>query len=724
MAKSSNFSSDKPIVNEEDDQFQRYAFSKRIADTIISRENKDCIVIGIYGAWGEGKTSVINFVEKELLKHEQVVTLKFNPWRFSDENSLLIQFFQYLANSIDTKLNTKSEELGKLIKKYSSVLNFSAPFVGNVGDKAKAVADLLGGADVETLKKRIEDALVKADIKVVVFIDDIDRLDKDELHSILRLVKLNADFSNVTYVLSFDEKMVSIAISSRFGDGNDLAGQNFLEKIVQVPLTIPLAQPDALKSFIFKLIEDILNKSDVEISDKEISRFGSEFVTNILPMLDTPRLAVRYANTISFSIPLLKGEANIIDLLLIESIKIFYPAFYTFIKSNPDYFIGSFSSDKDNRKNDENKKAAFKEALEELAKNLSLVQKEAAKNLLQAVFPQLREAFHNVNTSGHGIQWFKEKRICSPFYFKRYFSYSVIKGEISDIEFDDFLSNVESEDFQLVSEKLKYFIDNTSNETLIKKMRFIIDDLSLEKLTRIGLSICNISNEFIENTKFHWFVFLNPQRQAVAFLKLITEQITDKGAQTSFILDLVKYAQSFDFAYDIHYWFKPMPEKDEIITPEQHDLLSRALLARALNDAGDMPLFEKFPMSVQKVLEAWKKFDSKELAIYIKNALTTDDSNVVSLIVAFTPYITSSTNPEGYLSDMKKEDFVYLTSIIDKKLVKRILKKYLKSKKIPIVTPVWSNSRTSKNLSIENLLMQTIHWCNLKELNIDKAVEI
>jgi predicted KAP-like P-loop ATPase len=718
MLDSNNFSSDKPIFNEEDDQFQRYAFSKRIAETIVQRKSKDCIVLGIYGAWGEGKTSIINFVEKELLKNEQIVTLKFNPWRFSDENSLLLQFFQHLANGVKTKLNTKSEKFGKLLKRYSGLLSFNIPVVGNVGEKTKAIAELLGGADVEVLKKRIEDVLIEAEVKIVVFIDDIDRLDKEEIHSIFRLVKLNADFSNVVYVLSFDEKMVANAISARFGEGNDIAGQNFLEKIIQVPLTIPFAQPDALKNFIFKLIEAILNQNDLNISDDEIGRFGSEFVNNILPMLDTPRLAVRYANTISFSIPLLRGEANIIDLLLIESLKIFYPSFYSFIKNNPDYFIGPYSEDRINHKKNGTKKTAFKDHFDELATNLTHAQKDCVRNLLQAIFPQLREVFHNVNSSGWGIQWFKAKRICSPFYFKRYFSYTVIKGEISDIEFDDFLSIVDSEELSLVSEKLKYFIEVTSSETLINKLRLIIDDLSLEKLLKIGLAICVISNEFKENKKFVWFAFLNPQRQAVMLLKQIVEKIVDKSAQTLFILDLIKNVQSFDFAYDIHYWFKPMPEKDEIISNEQYEALSQALLARALTDAGEMPLFEKFPMSVQQVFEAWKKIDYKGLATYIKKILSKDFSKIVPLILAFTPYLTSSTNPDGYISDMKKEDFECFSNIFNKTVINSALKKYLKFNKIAVNAPVWSDSRNGRNFGNENLLLQMVYWYNFKETKI------
>src|SRR5690606_33695923 len=115
------------------------------------------------------------------------------------------------------------------------------------GDAVEGAGDILGDVDIETLKERIGAILKENKSKVVIFIDDIDRLDKVEIHSIFRLVKLTADFLNTTYILSFDEEMVSAAIGERFGAGNQKSGQNFLEKIIQVPLKIPVAQPEALK---------------------------------------------------------------------------------------------------------------------------------------------------------------------------------------------------------------------------------------------------------------------------------------------------------------------------------------------------------------------------------------------------------------------------------------------------------------------------------------------
>ena len=148
-----NFSADKPISFQKEDKFQRYPFAKRIANVISERLNEECIVIGIYGAWGEGKTSVINFIETELKKNDNIIPLKFNPWRFSEESSLLQELFQNLANALDTNLKTKAERIGDSLKKYGKLLNFDIPVVGKVGDLIESTGELISEVSIEDLKQ-------------------------------------------------------------------------------------------------------------------------------------------------------------------------------------------------------------------------------------------------------------------------------------------------------------------------------------------------------------------------------------------------------------------------------------------------------------------------------------------------------------------------------------------------------------------------------------------
>src|SRR6202012_693202 len=213
MEDQEKYTADKPVSEENEDRFQRYPFSKRIADTIINRSSSESIVFGLFGAWGEGKSSVLNFIGQELYKADQVIQIHLNPWRYTDEDALLYAFFKKITWGLGKNLETKGEKVAGFVKKYGSsgsVFGFDFSGIG------KSIADV----DLEMLKNRVDEFLSESTSKIVVYIDDIDRLDKQEIYALFRLVKLTADFSNTTYILSFDEGMVAAAIGERFGAGD------------------------------------------------------------------------------------------------------------------------------------------------------------------------------------------------------------------------------------------------------------------------------------------------------------------------------------------------------------------------------------------------------------------------------------------------------------------------------------------------------------------------
>lgn len=174
------YSSDAPIVDASQDVFNRFPFAQRVANVISNRQDASSIVIGIYGAWGEGKTSVFNFIESELDQEEHVVCIRFNPWRFADENTMLLNFFNDLVQAIDRDLETKAEKLGKVVDTYFKPL---AQALGK-GENIEAVSSILSSADIEEIKSRVEKILEEERKRIVVLIDDIDRLEKSEIHAV------------------------------------------------------------------------------------------------------------------------------------------------------------------------------------------------------------------------------------------------------------------------------------------------------------------------------------------------------------------------------------------------------------------------------------------------------------------------------------------------------------------------------------------------------------
>ena len=113
-----SYAADAPVKDQKEDRFRRWPFAQRIAETVAARPDPSSIVVGIYGAWGEGKTSVLNFIECELLSQDSVVCVRFNPWRFKDETTLLLSYFGTLADALGRTLSSKKEKIGKWFQEY------------------------------------------------------------------------------------------------------------------------------------------------------------------------------------------------------------------------------------------------------------------------------------------------------------------------------------------------------------------------------------------------------------------------------------------------------------------------------------------------------------------------------------------------------------------------------------------------------------------------------
>ena len=111
----SPFAGDRPWLPGDDDRLRRTAFAHRIADTIAAHPSREGLVVGVYGPWGEGKTSVLHMVE-ERLKEQQVDAMWFNPWYFREQDALVLTFLHQLAARIEAKLGTRADEFNRSLK--------------------------------------------------------------------------------------------------------------------------------------------------------------------------------------------------------------------------------------------------------------------------------------------------------------------------------------------------------------------------------------------------------------------------------------------------------------------------------------------------------------------------------------------------------------------------------------------------------------------------------
>ena len=97
------FRSDLPIKSSNEDLLSRSGFSIALAEAILAYSNKESIVTALYGAWGAGKSSVVNLVLERVDKDpidSRPILVKFNPWNYSDQNQLVEQFFRSISAAL------------------------------------------------------------------------------------------------------------------------------------------------------------------------------------------------------------------------------------------------------------------------------------------------------------------------------------------------------------------------------------------------------------------------------------------------------------------------------------------------------------------------------------------------------------------------------------------------------------------------------------------------
>ncbi|SAL80944.1 KAP family P-loop domain protein [Caballeronia arvi] len=445
---------DNPAELPEEDEFNRWPFCKRLAETILGFDtSQGAPVLGLFGRWGYGKSTVLNFVRAALEREngQRVTVFTFNPWLYKDADTLLRQFYMGLASSIDVDLTKAGAEIGEFLKKYSGVIS-GIPGVGSGLSKAlEGFGKDLADDPTPALRQRLIEIMRSATKRVIVLIDDLDRVDRDEIMTMLKLVRLSANVPNVVYLLAFDEERVARVAGRAYGERAD--GRQFLEKIIQYPFSVPAVGADILVAFVIKHARKACDEAKIVFPDRTWDEFRLVCKEDFSIALNTPRQAIRYANALRFALPMLKGEVDPIDQMIIEAIKILFPALYRHLRDARDF--------KD-----------FETA------NLPDNERKAAESLIAVL------SRHRPDT---------DKPLSDPRYHGRYFSYAVATDDVSDAEIEGILSLSNGE-----QEKLNLAVRGLAQSRLpklIERLGSVTDQKILSSLQHaqglaIALSLC------------------------------------------------------------------------------------------------------------------------------------------------------------------------------------------------------------------------------------------
>jgi predicted KAP-like P-loop ATPase len=550
------FFPDEPINIDKDDLLGRIPFVNDLYKSIVNYPlPSDSFVFGLHGAWGEGKTSVIHLLRSSLYKNQDIIVCEYDPWFFSSQEAIIKGFYESLYDSLNKKFFLPS--IKKSFIKYQRMLSLGLKLSGIQFDVTSM------NESIEDIRQRIEEFISSTGKKVVLLIDDIDRLNnKDELLQIFKIVKLSARMNNIIFLLSFDQNL----ISSYFKEDTTV-DSSFLDKIIQNPVQLPAVQQSIIDKFLFfsspgdghvSAIDRLF--INLQIDEKRLSEFDKEFValyqTHIHRLFPTLRRAKRYLNGLYSTLPTIKNEVNLQDFLILELIRIFYPEVYKDIWKNPWYYVASTWSEMyliapftiDGKE----KPGKIKDHIDEMVKKES--DSELLIELLKTIFPvEVKSAFMKQHISYRADKYRTEKRITHPEVFPKYFILKVPSEELSDEKVESIISNwnitvssdIEarlSQDFENIKgqkelldfiDKLVLFVNKLGNESAIALIKYLYKNINT--FSRKGSG--NFFGDEFNRTEY--LILLIVDR------KIIEAEIVNT------LIDIIKETPSFELAVSV-----------------------------------------------------------------------------------------------------------------------------------------------------------------------------
>ena len=214
------------------------------------------MTIAIQGDWGTGKTSMMNLVRAGLEK-SKIECIWFNTWQFSQfkmQDDVPVALLLELLKSVCGEDSKFAQKIIGGLKTLSRgiVMGLSSMFgakeVGEGITQNFTASPLDVFAQVRGLRENIQEAINeklkngKQD-RIVIFVDDLDRMNPGKAVELLEVIKNFLDLKNCVFVLAVDYGVVSAGTKQKYGaDMDELKGRSFFDKIIQLPFNLPVSQ--------------------------------------------------------------------------------------------------------------------------------------------------------------------------------------------------------------------------------------------------------------------------------------------------------------------------------------------------------------------------------------------------------------------------------------------------------------------------------------------------
>lgn len=345
----------KAVSHPEEDRYGFGYVAQQLSESIREIGREGSAVIGIEGAWGSGKTSLLNLLRSELEKSRENNTfvLNISPWLdgsgTSLVESLLIPVAGIIAAEEEQRLSPDErenlEQKKELTQTARNLMDYTRATARRLVPVAQAAALIPGVPDASNalntlsdsgwlkekekttaeLRTEIAEKIVGMDLSFIILLDDLDRLEPVQAVEVVRLVKSVADFPRFRYVLCYDKAVLSQAIKKGLGVED---GELYLQKIVQISFSLPRPESFDLRREFLAGVVSLYESVNGNVPD-EAMQSELEWVTDLYgASLKTPREVQLALNGLTFRYAGIRDYVYLPDLCFLQLIRTTNPGLY------------------------------------------------------------------------------------------------------------------------------------------------------------------------------------------------------------------------------------------------------------------------------------------------------------------------------------------------------------------------------------------------------------
>lgn len=450
---------ERAIECEDEDLFknENKQFIVGLEKILLECSPRNSYVFALLGKWGSGKTSIINLLKEKMNDSEDTKIQTFSPWKYDDKNSLFAGFYYFIARNIG--ISSKRRKTKILYRKYLKIIfgivekKYAIP-INEIFSKTNK--DIL-----EEMREDINNYISSSNKKMIVVIDDIDRLNKEQILLVFNIINNVFNFNNLVYILCFDEERIVKMFHHELS-----IDPSYVDKIIQHKITMPKIDSSLIKGIGINSMKNIIKKYDLAVHEK--SRLD-ETLTAIFNNFHNLREIIRFLNSMSSSLQCFKDiDINISDLITLEYIKHTDIALYYELANNADFlvcedqeFLRNYTNEYDkynfynhymNRDNIINKSELSDEAKDKFDKLFNNKLNTVA--LLAKIFPPL-QTYYEICKYGHTIFSYQEDR-----------TNSILRARCFNGKFFNVYFNNTSNDYTKLNKRIEDFIKDINDSQM------------------------------------------------------------------------------------------------------------------------------------------------------------------------------------------------------------------------------------------------------------------